>query len=136
MLEIPAASENASITGSIDDGWQTAIEDVGPAGVDKGKGAAGAGQAILVGQRSTTWIRARRYRQSKRNPRCVRCSSLRMHQAKPPSFISVRKRPRARRDNGFKPSLAKAGSPTFRIYGPEKPAFDGSWKPGDFEKVK
>jgi hypothetical protein len=49
VLEIPAASENASITGSIDDGWQTAIEDVGPAGVDKGKGAAGAGQAILVG---------------------------------------------------------------------------------------
>ena len=24
----------------------------------------------------------------------------------------------------------------FRIYGPEKPAFDGTWKPGDFEKVK
>jgi hypothetical protein len=24
----------------------------------------------------------------------------------------------------------------FRIYGPEGPAFDGSWKPGDFEKVK
>jgi hypothetical protein len=23
----------------------------------------------------------------------------------------------------------------FRIYGPEKPAFDGSWKPGDFEEV-
>jgi hypothetical protein len=23
----------------------------------------------------------------------------------------------------------------FRIYGPEKPAFDGSWKPGDFEMV-
>lgn len=23
----------------------------------------------------------------------------------------------------------------FRIYGPEKPAFDGSWKPGDFELV-
>ena len=29
-----------SITGSIDDGWQTAIEDVGPAGVDKGDGGA------------------------------------------------------------------------------------------------
>ena len=27
-----------SITGSIDDAWQTALEDVGPAGVDKGKG--------------------------------------------------------------------------------------------------
>lgn len=23
----------------------------------------------------------------------------------------------------------------FRIYGPEAPAFDGSWKPGDFERV-
>jgi hypothetical protein len=24
----------------------------------------------------------------------------------------------------------------FRIYGPEQPAFDSSWKPGDFEEVK
>jgi hypothetical protein len=24
----------------------------------------------------------------------------------------------------------------FRIYGPEQPAFDGSWKPGDFEVAK
>ena len=24
----------------------------------------------------------------------------------------------------------------FRIYGPETPAFDGSWKPRDFELVK
>ena len=24
----------------------------------------------------------------------------------------------------------------FRIYGPETPLFDGSWKPGDFELVK
>jgi hypothetical protein len=39
VLEIPAASGASSITGSVDDGWQTAIEDVGPAGVDKGKGA-------------------------------------------------------------------------------------------------
>ena len=31
-------SDEASITGSIDDAWQTALEDVGPAGVDKGKG--------------------------------------------------------------------------------------------------
>jgi hypothetical protein len=23
----------------------------------------------------------------------------------------------------------------FRINGPEAPAFDGSWKPGDFERV-
>jgi hypothetical protein len=37
VLEIPPANEG-SITGSIDDCWQTAIEDVGPAGLDKGKG--------------------------------------------------------------------------------------------------
>jgi hypothetical protein len=38
VLEIPPADDEASITGSIDDAWQTALEDVGPAGVDKGKG--------------------------------------------------------------------------------------------------
>ena len=38
VLEIPPAAGPSSITGSVDDGWQTAIEDVGPAGVDKGKG--------------------------------------------------------------------------------------------------
>jgi len=37
VLEIPAA-DGGSITGSVDDCWQTAIEDVGPAGADKGKG--------------------------------------------------------------------------------------------------
>jgi hypothetical protein len=37
VLEIPPADEG-SITGSIDDGWQAALEDVGPAGVDKGRG--------------------------------------------------------------------------------------------------
>jgi hypothetical protein len=37
VIEVPAA-EGGSITGSIDDAWQTALEDVGPAGVDKGKG--------------------------------------------------------------------------------------------------
>ena len=38
VMEIPPAGPAGSITGSIDDGWQTALEDVGPAGVDKGKG--------------------------------------------------------------------------------------------------
>jgi hypothetical protein len=37
VLEIPPADEG-SLTGSIDDCWQTAVADVGPAGVDKGKG--------------------------------------------------------------------------------------------------
>jgi hypothetical protein len=37
VLEIPPADEG-SITGSVDDCWQTALEDVGPAGVDRGKG--------------------------------------------------------------------------------------------------
>jgi hypothetical protein len=37
VLEIPPADQG-SITGSIMDCWQTALEDVGPAGVDQGKG--------------------------------------------------------------------------------------------------
>jgi hypothetical protein len=37
VLEIPPADEG-SITGTIMDSWQMALEDVGPAGVDKGKG--------------------------------------------------------------------------------------------------
>ncbi|MEJ1963514.1 MAG: DUF1254 domain-containing protein [Gammaproteobacteria bacterium] len=37
VLEIPPA-DDGSITGTIMDGWQMALEDVGPAGVDKGKG--------------------------------------------------------------------------------------------------
>jgi len=37
VLEIPSAN-GGSITGSIDGLWQTALEDVGPAGVDKGTG--------------------------------------------------------------------------------------------------
>ena len=41
VLEIPPASEGAdaaSLTGSIDDAWPEALEDVGPAGADRGKG--------------------------------------------------------------------------------------------------
>jgi hypothetical protein len=37
VLEIPRADEG-SITGTIMDAWQCALEDVGPAGVDKGQG--------------------------------------------------------------------------------------------------
>jgi hypothetical protein len=37
VLEIPPA-DDGSITGTIMDGWQAPLEDVGPAGVDKGKG--------------------------------------------------------------------------------------------------
>jgi hypothetical protein len=38
VLEIPAVDGDASITGSVDDSWQNALDDVGPAGVDQGKG--------------------------------------------------------------------------------------------------
>ena len=38
VLEIPPAAGEDSLVGSVDDAWQTAIEDVGPAGVDKGNG--------------------------------------------------------------------------------------------------
>ena len=38
VLEIPPADDEGSITGTIMDCWQAALEDVGPAGIDKGKG--------------------------------------------------------------------------------------------------
>ena len=38
VLEIPAASEGQEITGTVTDAWQVALEDVGPAGADKGEG--------------------------------------------------------------------------------------------------
>ncbi len=38
VLEIPPQDGESSITGSVDDAWQVALEDVGPAGADKGKG--------------------------------------------------------------------------------------------------
>ena len=38
VLEIPPA-DTGTIVGSVDDCWQTAIADVGPAGADKGEGA-------------------------------------------------------------------------------------------------
>src|SRR5690349_13729842 len=38
VLEIPPATEDGSITGSVMDCWQAPFEDVGPSGVDKGKG--------------------------------------------------------------------------------------------------
>jgi len=37
VMEIPPAGDG-SITGSVDDAWQSALEDVGPAGLDKGRG--------------------------------------------------------------------------------------------------
>ncbi|MES1148955.1 MAG: DUF1254 domain-containing protein, partial [Bradyrhizobium guangdongense] len=37
VLEIPAAG-GGEITGTIMDAWQAALDDVGPAGADKGKG--------------------------------------------------------------------------------------------------
>ena len=39
VLEIPPSEGDSSITGSIDDAWQcSALADIGPAGVDRGKG--------------------------------------------------------------------------------------------------
>jgi hypothetical protein len=38
VLEVPRAERDAVIVGSVDDAWQNALEDVGPAGADKGEG--------------------------------------------------------------------------------------------------
>ena len=43
----------------------------------------------------------------------------------------------ARHENEWiKASPGKGWFTYFRIYGPEAPAFDKSWKPGDFEEGK
>jgi hypothetical protein len=58
VMEIPPAGPAGSITGSIDDGWQTALEDVGPAGVDKGNGGDWpAALALTCGSSSARWSR-------------------------------------------------------------------------------
>jgi len=44
--------------------------------------------------------------------------------------------PTGHEDRWIKTISGKGWFTYFRIYGPESPAFDGSWKPGDFEEVK
>jgi len=44
--------------------------------------------------------------------------------------------PAGKADRWIKTIHARGWFAYFRIYGPEGPAFDGSWKPGDFEEVK
>ncbi|WP_439594305.1 DUF1254 domain-containing protein, partial [Microbacterium sp.] len=51
VLELPSA-EGGSLTGTITDAWQTALEDVGPAGADKGKG----GKYLILPPRHTAPI--------------------------------------------------------------------------------
>lgn len=46
------------------------------------------------------------------------------------------KAPAGKENVWIKTSPNKGWFSYFRIYGPEGPAFDGSWKPGDFEEVK
>lgn len=38
VIEVPPAEDGRSITGNIDDFWQTPLEDAGPSGADQGKG--------------------------------------------------------------------------------------------------
>jgi hypothetical protein len=44
--------------------------------------------------------------------------------------------PEGHESRWIKTSPGKGWFAYFRIYGPEQPAFDGSWKPGDFEEMK
>ena len=45
------------------------------------------------------------------------------------------KPPKDGKDRWIKTTPGKGWFVYFRIYGPERPAFDGSWKPGDFAKT-
>lgn len=46
------------------------------------------------------------------------------------------KAPAGKEDAWIQTTPNKGWFTYFRIYGPETPAFDGTWKPGDFEEVK
>lgn len=46
------------------------------------------------------------------------------------------KAPKGHEDRWIQTLPKKGWFVYFRVYGPEQPAFDGSWKPGDFERVK
>ncbi|MOA35046.1 hypothetical protein D3C78_1564690 [compost metagenome] len=43
--------------------------------------------------------------------------------------------PKGQEKHWIKTAPGKGWFTYFRIYGPEKAAFDGSWKPGDFEQI-
>jgi hypothetical protein len=43
--------------------------------------------------------------------------------------------PAGQQDRWIKTIPGKGWFVYFRIYGPEQPAFDGSWQPGDFERI-
>ena len=53
----------------------------------------------------------------------------------PSSCTSDRRALDGREADGSRPLPGKGWFVYFRIYGPEEPAFDGNWKPGDFEAV-
>jgi hypothetical protein len=44
--------------------------------------------------------------------------------------------PAGQKDRWIKTIPRKGWFVYFRVYGPEQPAFDGSWKPGDFEQMR
>lgn len=44
--------------------------------------------------------------------------------------------PKGKENRWIKTAPGKGWFVYFRIYGPNKPAFDGSWKPGDFQEIK
>ncbi|WNY25256.1 DUF1254 domain-containing protein [Methanolapillus millepedarum] len=46
------------------------------------------------------------------------------------------KAPAGKEKQWIKTTPGKGWFSYFRIYGPEQPAFDGSWRPGDFEEMK
>ena len=55
VLEIPPA-DGGSITGTIMDSWQIALEDVGPAGVDKGKGRQVSDHSARLQGQGARWL--------------------------------------------------------------------------------
>jgi hypothetical protein len=161
VVEIPPVDQG-SITGTIMDVWQCALEDVGPAGVDKGRGgkylilppgykAKLPAGYIPMPYRLTVPAKApvKQYwsapvydRATHAPIRHARWPSRSSHtpglQTNNDGSVDVHFGPAApsgKESNWVPTSSEGVFEVLFRFYGPEKPLFDKTWKLPDIERV-
>ena len=164
VLEIPPA-DAGSITGSVDDAWQTALEDVGPAGVDFSAKHLGAGQYYLMATRdkdaqplrgsgtyvlrvpanapvklywsATVYDRATHalIREAQWASRGSNTPALQKNADGSVDVYFAPAAPPGKESNWIPTSAAGNFEVLVRFYGPEKPFFDKTWRLPDIERV-
>jgi hypothetical protein len=149
VLEIPPADKGA-IVGSVDDCWQTALEDVGPAGVDKGKGGkyliltpgykdqVAEGYIALACDIYQSYALLRTILKSMSDAdvtaAVVYARGIKLYPlsqaANPPETVFVK-------ESNWLPAPDKGGfKMALRLYAPKKNVIDGSWVPPAVKKAK